>query len=409
MYWFTLLGFNMLWFHDMLTLVIVICTVIAAVPALFLFTLTLAALLPARQFPQSNVHKKIAIVVPAHNESLLIEETLQVLQQQDYPEDQFEIVVIADNCTDDTAAKAGKIGARVIERNSNPGKGQALYETFGMLMEESWDAFLIIDADSHLSTNALTELNHQLCSGIDVIQVRYGVLNPTESIRTKAMELSTASYNGLRHRGSDTLGISIGINGNGFCLTRQTLVDVPYLAHSIVEDLEYHLLLLNAGYKVSFNDRVVVKAQMPVGDRGAEVQRVRWERGRAMMIKDYAPNLFKQVFSRPKVAFDGLLSVLMPPVSMVTILLAPGILAGSVLLKSLCVILFLMLVFHYFVAAWRYASLKRFARLMLYIPWYVLWKTWIVIKSGFVERQLAWVRTDRHESKPLDAKKLDTD
>lgn len=131
------------------------------------------------------------------------------------------------------------------------------------------------------------------------------------------MELSTASYNALRPLGKSVLNISAGINGNGFTITRETALRVPYLAHSIVEDIEYHMHLLAAGIKVDFLDHVWVKARMPVGGRGATVQRVRWERGRILTIREYAPKLWRSLLSGQRRAIDGLIDVLMPPVSLV--------------------------------------------------------------------------------------------
>ena len=305
------------------------CLLAASLPIFYLLLTVLAPLLRRHPEKRDIPQRKIAIVIPAHNESLLIADTVGNMWKQNYPPDAMCVLVIADNCTDDTAMLARQGGARVLEREGNPGKAQGLYEAFDLLLKESWAAFLVVDADSHLHPDTLTEINAALESGSKALQIRYGVLNPEQSLRTRAMELSTASFNALRPLGKAVFGISAGINGNGFCVTKETAIKVPYLAHSIVEDIEYHMHLLQAGIRVDFLDHVWVKAQMPISGKGANVQRVRWERGRIITIKNYAPALIRSLLAGKPRAIDGLIDVLMPPVSLVFLCLIPAISMGD--------------------------------------------------------------------------------
>lgn len=374
-----------------------LCLFLAAIPLFYLLATTLAALFRPRLPAPAGQPRRIAVLIPAHNESLLIADTVGNVRQQNYPADAYVVFVIADNCSDDTARLAREAGARVLERHGNPGKGQGLYDALGQLMAEDWEAFLVMDADSHLHPETLATLNGALAAGAGAIQIRYGVLNPNDSIRTRAMELSTASFNALRPLGKSVLGMSAGINGNGFCLARETVRKVPYLAHSIVEDIEYHMHLLAAGIRVDFLDQVWVKAQMPVGGRGATVQRVRWERGRIITIRNYAPRLFADWLKGQRRAFDGLVDVLMPPVSLIALCLLPALIVGSMVQRGLALLGMAIMAAHYFLAAWRYGSIGGLFRLSFYIPWYIAWKTHVVLASLLTERNLPWIRTDRHQ------------
>ncbi len=370
---------------------------LAGLPVLYLLILTLASLRPEREPADGGAPRRFAVLVPAHNESLLISDAVTDLLQQRYPPAAFAVVVIADNCADDTAEIARARGARVIERKGDPGKGQALHEALRLLLKEDWDAFLMMDADSHLHPDTLAALNGAIAAGAGAMQIHYGVLNPNDSMRTRAMELSTASFNALRLRGKTALGLSCGIYGNGFCLTREAVQAVPYLAHSIVEDIEYHILLLKAGRKVIFVDRGVwVKAQFPVGPRTSEVQRIRWERGRILMIRHYAPSMLRELARGNLTSLSGLLDVLMPPVSLIALALLPAALFGTPLQVRLAAAMTVGLYLHYVVAAARYGSILGLLRLTLYIPWYFLWKTAVVVRSLLLERHLPWIRTDRH-------------
>lgn len=371
--------------------------VAAGIPLLYVLATTLAALMPRREPPRSASPRKIAILIPAHNEALLISDTVHNVFNQSYPRALYTVLVIADNCTDDTAALARAAGARVLERSGNPGKGQGLNDAFRLLMAEDWSAFVVLDADSEFHPLTLEMLDRQLADGAEVVQIRIAVQNPGDSMVTRAMELSQASYNALRPRGRMALGLSAGINGNGFCMTRDIVATVPYLAHSIVEDIEYHMLLLKAGICVRFIDSVHVKAQIPIGGRGARVQRVRWERGRIITIRNYAPGLLRDlVHGRPR-AMDGLIDVLMPPVSLVVLGLVPALVLGSRMQQFLAIAGFAVLCLHYLIAALRYGNVRFLILLAAYIPWYIVSKTYVVIASMFTERKLAWERTDRHK------------
>ena len=123
---------------------------------------------------ETPVLRKFAVLVPAHNEELNIERTLRNLQSMDYPREKYSIHVVADNCTDKTAAIARMNGAVVLER-TNPslrGKGHALRWSFDQLLKEEtgFDAFVIIDADSIVRPSYLRILNYYLHRGAAALQ-----------------------------------------------------------------------------------------------------------------------------------------------------------------------------------------------------------------------------------------------
>jgi cellulose synthase/poly-beta-1,6-N-acetylglucosamine synthase-like glycosyltransferase len=284
--------------------------------------LTLGGILPPRQNPRPEgvarvPIRKLAVVIPAHNESLNIASCVASLAECMRPQTLtgFDIVVIADNCTDDTASVARKAGARVIERSdeSQRGKGYALRYGFDRLAAETFEAFLIIDADTIVEPNLLAEVVKLLEGGADGVQARYGVLNPEASIRTRLMNTALMAFNILRPRGRERLGLSVGILGNGFALTSSALNAVPYDAHSIVEDLEYSLRIVQSGRRIAFADDTAVRAMMPIAGRGAETQRARWEGGRFSMIAQNAPRLALEIIHGRLELIEPLLDLLLLP------------------------------------------------------------------------------------------------
>jgi cellulose synthase/poly-beta-1,6-N-acetylglucosamine synthase-like glycosyltransferase len=240
---------------------------------------------------------RLAAVVPAHNEEALVGACVASILSSAQAGPSCEIVVVADNCTDGTATRASAAGARVLVREDfqRRGKGYALRFAFDQLLEEGFDGFLIVDADSLVSRNLVQEIASSLIAGADAVQARYRVACPSDSLRKRLMDVALLAFNVLRPRGRDNWGISAGISGNGFALSGRTLRDVPYSAESIVEDLEYHLLLVNAGKRVRFADRATVYGVMPDDADAQSSQRARWEGGRLRVTRDWVPKLAAQI------------------------------------------------------------------------------------------------------------------
>jgi cellulose synthase/poly-beta-1,6-N-acetylglucosamine synthase-like glycosyltransferase len=264
-----------------------------------LLLLTVAGSLPRRRLTFTATTKKyrLAIVVPAHNEALHITRCVVSLKAARRIGIEVNIIVIADNCDDLTASAASAAGARVLVRTNllERGKGHALNFAFRSLAAEDWDGYAVVDADSEVAPNFVAELVAHLIAGASAVQCRYVVANARESIRTRLMKVANAAYNVLRPRGRDRCGLSAGIYGNGFALSADTLRTVPYTATSLVEDVEYHLALLDAGRQVRFVDTTSVYGDMPAAGAGVETQRTRWEGGRFRMLREKAPRLVGQI------------------------------------------------------------------------------------------------------------------
>ena len=368
---------------------------------LYLALLSLAGWLPAKRDAGAHLQGRIAIVVPAHDEAAVIKHTLANLLKIARQDGNTEVVVIADNCTDDTAIQARGAGAHVIERHDTirRGKGYALDHAFRCLLQEDFAAFAVIDADSSADENFLSALRTTLATSA-AAQARYMVRNGNESPRTRLAELALAGFNVLRPRGRDRLGLSAGILGNGFALRRETLERVPYTAASVVEDLEYHLRLIEAGLRVAFIDATSVRGDMPSGAEGARTQRARWEGGRLRMLREYGPTLLGKVLRGQWRSLEPLADLLLLPLAYHVILIGAALMiaavagAQAVVLAALASLAVVVL---HVVAALRVAHLPWSHLLQLMrIPGYLLWK--LRVLAGTIAgstRHSAWIRTNR--------------
>jgi cellulose synthase/poly-beta-1,6-N-acetylglucosamine synthase-like glycosyltransferase len=306
--------------------------------------------------------------------------------------------VIADNCTDSTATKAVEAGARVLVRQNETlrGKGYALRFAFDTLMQEGFDGFLIVDADSIVSDNLVPAIVRHLSAGADAVQTRYRVTQPLDSERKRLMDVALLAFNVLRPKGRSGWGLSAGILGNGFALSRKTLLEVPYSADSIVEDLEYHLLLVDARRKVDFVDAATVYGDMP-NDSGAQVsQRARWEGGRARMAVAWVPKLAARLLTGKLCVLEPLLELLTLPLAYLAVvaLLLCALPIGAFEIYGAALIL--LIVAHVLVAVTLGGNASESLAALATAPGYVFWKLTrmgAIIRSSRPDTQ--WLRTPR--------------
>ncbi len=348
----------------MITAIInVVCTLISVyigVTTFYLFILTIAAfrfkkkgkisakgyepLKSQSRHPESDVSVyqsdflNIAVIIPAHNESFEIAKTVGSIKNTlNYPEDHFNIIVIADNCQDNTAELSREAGAEVVERFdlSSKGKGQAL-DWFFKLHKSiylKFDAIVIIDADTTPHPNFLNEICASLShSGVDVVQGFYGVSNPQLNWRTALASAALSVFHHIRPAGRNQIGGTAGLKGNGMAFRTKIVEKYGWPAFSVVEDIEYSILLLMDGYIVHYNPDAVVYGEMASGSHQAQTQRKRWEGGRLELIKKYLIPLIKLFIKNRKVLyFDAVMELLIPPLSLLVM--------AQMVMFALCVII----------------------------------------------------------------------
>jgi cellulose synthase/poly-beta-1,6-N-acetylglucosamine synthase-like glycosyltransferase len=233
----------------------------------------MTALSAALPLPAASARRlRFDVIVPAHNEEAGVAQVVASLRSLDWPAQQFRILVIADNCTDNTAARAAAAGAQVLERvdAEKRGKGYALDFAFAASRTAGWaDAVVVVDADAEVSGNLLEAFARRLERGEQAAQAHYGVSNPGASWRTRLLSIAKAAFHIVRSRARERLRLSCGIRGNGWTVTHALLEQVPYKAFSLTEDLEYGIELGLAGVRVAYADEAHANAQMVTGEKDA--------------------------------------------------------------------------------------------------------------------------------------------
>lgn len=376
--------------------------------SLYLLLLTVAALLKPKTsvMPTTKHDGKLGIIIPAHNEAGGIAHTLLNLNTLAEIDGNTEIIVIADNCTDHTADICRINNIRVIERTDNvvKGKGAALNYAFETLVPEDHSAYIIIDADTSAAGNLLPVIRYHLANGAQVLQTRYNVRNYNDSPRTRLAEIATSAFNVVRLMGRETLGCSVGLLGNGFVVTKEVVRAVPYTALSVVEDLEYHLKLVEAGLSVKFAYETTVFGDMPSGEQGNRSQHARWEGGRVHMLIEYAPKLLGAIIAGNYRLIEPLVDLLLLPLAYHLLLILTA--ATIALFSDFIAPLLLISAFSVTAIAIHVISTIKVAGLpwsrlsiLLRIPLYLLWKiTMVSSVLGASRKKTSWVRTNRNGS-----------
>jgi len=371
--------------------------------SIYLATLTAAAAWPARRrtvhTTGSSTELRLVILVPAHNESLGLLRTLRSLQHEVNADAMIRIVVVADNCSDDTAEVALAAGVDVLERHDDArrGKGHALRYAFDTLQDA--DGFIVVDADTDVEPGFLRAMRAALADGADALQCRYGVRDPLAHRRATLADVALGAWNVLRPRGRAALGLSCGILGNGFALSRRALQAVPYSADSIVEDVEYHHLLVRAGLRVHWVDSAQVRGDMPVASSAAAQQRARWEGGRLRLLSSQGPALAARVLSGQWRLADPLLDLLLLPLAWHLSLLLLALALGAPPVQIAAGAGLAVVALHVVVALWLMPAGREHFRALLGAPAYVVWKLRLAATTWRAAgRHAPWVRSARRPS-----------
>ncbi|BAZ08391.1 hypothetical protein NIES4071_01960 [Calothrix sp. NIES-4071] len=348
---------------------------------------------------------KVTVLVPAHNEELVIGSTLErlapMLKKQD------SLIVIADNCTDATAKEARVKGATVIERQDlvHKGKGYALDYGLQFIAASPPDVVIVIDADCTVHNGAIQKLSQRAVSTGCPVQATYLMARPKNSNSSKDFisQFSNIVRNLVRPLGLTYLQIPSSLHGTGMAFPWSTTQKVSLANGHLLEDLKLGLDLTLAGHKPIFCQEAKVTGYFPSSTQAAKTQKTRWEHGHLQLIQTYVPILIKEAGCQKRLDMLGsVLDLCVPPLSLLVVIwlsvtiasLVFGVLTTlwvPVIIATSAGICFLTAIF----IAWaKFASTELPLSQLLSIPLYILWKIPVYLKF-VIKPQSTWVRTER--------------
>jgi len=345
----------------------------------------------------------ICILIPAHNEASIIVQTLERLRP--LISSTTRALIVADNCSDNTAELVREQEFPVIERFDTEQRGKGFALAFGRdhLRSNPPDCIIVMDADCHTDPQAISDLARKSCSARAATQARY-IFDPAHVASPKVQISNFALWikNVVRQRGSARLGGAAVLTGTGMAFPWHLFERMPLATGSIVEDLSLTVDLTLAGDAPLFLDQALVLSDA-AGEQATLGQRSRWEHGFLAVAGSYGLPLVRHgLFQLDRRALLLGLHLLVPPFALLimlcvfmTALLAGGaVLTGNwspfaVLATSFATALLGVLV-NWALEGRAWLQPKA----LLFFPVYILWK--IPLYARFlVGKRAGWTRTER--------------
>jgi cellulose synthase/poly-beta-1,6-N-acetylglucosamine synthase-like glycosyltransferase len=397
----------------MIELLLCLAVMPLLLPALALLILTLAARpygpAPA-SLPLSGATPRpgVAVLVPAHDESVHLLPTIKLLRRQLAPRDR--LLVIADNCSDDTAAVARQAGAEVAERHDlqRRGKGYALAFGVDQMRADPRDVVMVFDADCLPDEGSVDALARACQVSGRPVQMLNLMSPPAGSgLRIRVIELAMVMKNLVRSLGTQRLGGVCHLSGTGMALPWTLMAGARLATGHVAEDMHLGVELARAGRGPIFLPQSRVRSAMVSDPAVARVQKARWEHGHLDTLRQHLPPLARDALRQRSRALGALaLDLCIPPVALYfTVLVALLALSAAAAWAWPSARPAAMLVAAgaaAFAAAivkgwWQFGRHTVQARELLLVPIYALWKL-PVYAAYFVGRRSAWVRTQRADS-----------
>ncbi len=388
----------------MIEFILLIPIVFTLLPVIVLFIQVLYALRSIKLTPLANQRLPVVILIPAHNEELVIAETLRSLISQLNSDDR--LLVIADNCTDQTAIIAKTFGVEIIERQNNllRGKGYALAAGLAHLIDNPRPIVIIIDADCKVHPNCIQylaqscEQSNRPVQALDLMQAP-----PAAKLKLRIAEFAWLLKNYVRPLGYLHLNFPCPLMGTGMAFPWAIISDVQLNHGHLVEDLKLTIDLAAKSIFPLFCPQALVTSFFPTQMSTIDNQRSRWEHGHLMVIKDQLPILIRAAITKRSLKIAAIaLDLMLPPLALLVLMIIVSLLLSFTMLQfnnHLWIFLISIVISFIFLFTILLAWVK-FARQIVsltdlfYIPIYILWKIPLYFRF-FINKQQQWIKTKR--------------
>jgi cellulose synthase/poly-beta-1,6-N-acetylglucosamine synthase-like glycosyltransferase len=392
-------------------LALLLLTLLAAVPAGLFCTQVLAGVRSARRAERHPVETEgsrppFAVLMPAHDEAVGIGAAIAAVLAQMRGADR--LLVVADTCTDATAAVARAAGAEVTERTDphRRGKGYALDHGVRWLERAPPSVVVIVDADCIVGEQALERLVQRSLATRRPVQALYLMhALPGAPLGQRIAEFAWRVKNRLRPLGSAAFGWPCQLMGTGMAFPWALIQSAPLATGHLVEDMQLGLDLAAAGTPPLFCPQALVTSVFPSDAQGAQSQRTRWEHGHLSVLASVGPRLLGQALKRREPALAAMaLDLMIPPLAALVmgVSLLLGIdatwwgWASDMRAFSVSALAMLALVVGVMTAWWSDGRRSISPRELLGLPGYIAAKIPVYVRL-FTKRQIEWVRTKRDD------------
>ena len=378
-------------------------------PVALVLAQVLLALLPDRTIPDMPRPRRIAVIMPAHNEGRGLRPTVMQALAQLGPQDR--LLVVADNCSDDTAAQAREFDVTVVERfhETERGKGYALdfgvraLEALALKEGHAPDVVVILDADCVLDPTLLPRIASVAHGTGRPVQATYLMEAANDGLKARVAQFAMRVKNLVRPRGMHQLGLPCGLYGTGMAFPWDVAVQAPLASGHLAEDMQLGVRLAQLGAPPLLCEDARVSSVFANSQEGEASQRTRWEHGHLAMLVGEGPGLLWRSLRPGRGAqLLQVMDMLVPPLALLAmslvgwtfVTLVVAVAAGWMAPFVLALLTLALLGLAIVVAQQRWAadvlSLGELAR----APFILLAKIPLYLRFVF-KRQTDWVRTKR--------------
>jgi cellulose synthase/poly-beta-1,6-N-acetylglucosamine synthase-like glycosyltransferase len=357
---------------------------------------------PRRSTP--DIPPRLLFLVPAHNEEALITSCVQALRRLRYPADACAVWVVADNCSDRTAALARQIGARCLERvdPARSGKPHAVAWALAQLPIGDFDAVVIVDADAVVDVAFAQGLAAAAPLRAKVVQPFNGVRNPSDNAITRMAAVLAIANHQLAFALKTRVGLNVPL-GAGMCIGTDILARHGWQAFSIGEDWELYALLTEHGVRTESAPGARLYAEEARSLRQSAPQRHRWAAGKLTVLGRYARRIVRSPHIGRHQKLDAIAELLGtgPAVHagvaavLAAVLLGMHVPGARILVLALAASL-VRPVIYAGLALRRTPAPWRSAAAFLYLPLYTAWRLGVQLTALTMLGDKPWVRTPRN-------------
>ncbi len=275
--------------------------------------------------PHADPQMRFAIVIAARNEQAIIGRLVRSLNAQHYPRELFDIFVVPNNCTDDTAEEAFRAGANIILCDYPVRqKGDALRQAFLQLEYRGYDAYVVFDADNVVDPDYLQKTNDAFCAGARVVKGRQMAIDPKSSWVSGCYDIYFSGFDLFYNQPRLNAGLSAKLVGTGFALHQSVLKQLGgWNTETIAEDAEFAAQCALCEIPVTWVPQAITYDEEPDNFAVSIHQRKRWSSGVVQVGRLMLPQMM--VFGKGRLCRDVfffLLTSQLAPISMLFMLIS---------------------------------------------------------------------------------------
>ena len=278
--------------------------------------------------------RRYAVLISARNEEAVITHLIDSIRQQDYSQENLDVYVVADNCTDNTADAAREAGAIVYRRSDrvHVGKGYALHFLLTRIREERgdqyYDGYFVFDADNLLAPDYVSRMNEVFGEDCQVVTSYRNSKNYGDNWISAGYGLwflrDAAFLNDPRTR----LGLSATVSGTGYLFSREIMLRLDgWPFHSLSEDTEFTVDCLLKGERIGYCGGAELFDEQPTRLGQSVRQRMLWVRGNMLVLLRHGGHLAKGTAGQGGLSCLDLLLSMAPAIVLAIAGTAAGVLA----------------------------------------------------------------------------------